>query len=174
MISQTIGILHFSIHFKQFVLYQKIFEKTFPSFSSFQNRQTNLNQYLRSCSSNFFRSLVSHAAILCFPRNTKMPKLWKCSYWKTSFLYTCMSKCVTGMDFAGCFNPLFFQNYMVHFFRRGLTRQTFWLMSFSYVYVFQNYQIDFASWVPSTAVCLGGGHIHWKLVDFVPSELWDS
>ena len=26
------------------------------------------------------------------------------------------------------------------------------------MYVFQNYQMDFASWVPSTAVCLGGTH----------------
>ena len=157
MVSQTIGILHFPIHLKEFILSQTIFEKTFPSFSSFQNRQTNLNQFSRSCSSIFFRGFVWHASIFCFARNIKMPKLWKCSYWNTSFLYTCMSKCVTGMDFAGCFNPLFSKTTWF-IFSSGSHSADLWLMSFSYMYVFQNYQIDFASWVPSTAVCLGETH----------------
>ena len=115
----------FFIHLRDFVLFRKIFEKTFPNFSSFQNRQNILNQYFRSCSSTFFRGLVSHASIFCFPRNIKMPKFWKCTYWNTSFLYTCMSKCVTGLDFAGCSNPLFSKTTWFIFFRRGLTRQTF-------------------------------------------------
>ena len=125
-------------------------------FFEFSNRQNNINQYLRSCST-FFRGLVSQASIFCFPRNIKMPRLWKCSYWNTSFLYTCMPKCVTGLDFGGCSNPLFSKTTWFIFFV-GVSLGRPLIDELSILKRLPKLPDRLSSWVSSTVVCLWGTH----------------
>ena len=161
--SQTIWFLKQSefyifYSFKRIRSFSKDFWENFTKFFAFSKQAKYSESIFKKLFINFFPRFGITCFNILFPQECKNAKSLKMFILEhLLFIYLHVKMC-NRLGFCWMFQPTFFQNYMVHFFSSWSHSADLWLMSFPYSNVFQNYQIDFASWVPSTAVCLWGTH----------------